>query len=63
MVTTEIRNSNAAVMEQEIQALNSKVAQQVSDILEEASQQESARQPVRPAMVYRVPAPGVRYYF
>ena len=63
MVTTEIRNSNAAVTEQEVRALNSKVAQQVSDILEEASQQESARQPVRPAMVYRVPAPGVRYYF
>ena len=63
MVMTEIRNSNAAVMEQEVQELNGKVAQQVSDILEEASHEESARRPVRPAMVYRVPAPGVRYYF
>ena len=63
MVTAEIQNGTAAVMEQEAQKLNSKVAQQVSDILEEASQQESARQPLRPAMVYRMPAPGVRYYF
>ena len=45
------------------QALSDKVSQQVSDILADAQRQEQARQETRPAVAYRVPAPGVRYYF
>ncbi len=60
MKANDIVNSNAAVMEREVKGLNSKAAQQVSEILEEASLE---RKVPRPAMVYRVPAPGVRYYF
>ena len=63
MVMAEIRNSNAQVTEAEVRELNGKAAQQVSDILEEASHQESVVRPERPAMVYRMVAPGVRYYF
>lgn len=60
MAAIEIRNSNSAVMEREVQEISDKVARQVSDILEEASKPKQAP---RPAMVYRMPSPGVRYYF
>ena len=60
MAANEIRNDNSAVAEREVQELSDKVAQQVSEILEEASKVKPAP---RPAMVYRVPAAGVRYYF
>ena len=60
MAATEVRNGNSAVMEREVQQLSDKVAQQVSEVLEEASQ---TKQAPRPALVYRVPAAGVRYYF
>ncbi len=60
MTANEIVNSNGAVMEREVGDLNSKAAQQVSEILEEAIKERKAP---RPAMVYRVPAAGVRYYF
>ena len=60
MAATEIRNRNTATAQREVQELNHKVARQVSEILEEAGQREKAPQPV---LAYRVPAPGVRYYF
>ena len=60
MAANEIRNGNNAVMEREVQELSDKVAQQVSEILEEASQ---VKQAPRPAVAYRVPTAGVRYYF
>ena len=60
MAKTELRNRPAAVTENRAQDLSGKVARQVSEILEEAGQQEKAPQPV---LAYRVPAPGVRYYF
>ncbi len=60
MAATEIRNDNGAVMEIEVQEISGKVAQQVSEILEEAGQEQKAPQPV---LAYSVPAPGVRYYF
>ena len=62
MAATAIRNRPAAA-EETPQALSDKVSQQVSDILDEAQRQEQARQETRPAIAYRVPAPGVRYYF
>lgn len=61
MATTAIRNRPAAA--ETPQALSDKVSQQVSDILADAQRQEQARQETRPAVAYRVPAPGVRYYF
>ena len=63
MAATEIRNENTAVMEREVQELNGTFARQVFDILEEDAQVDNVRKPVKPAMVYRVPSPGVRYYF
>ena len=63
MTLSEISNENTAVMEREVQEINDTVAQQVFEILEEDTQLERVRQPVKPAMVYRVPSPGVRYYF
>ena len=64
MAATEIHNEkNTAVMEREVQEVNDTVAQQVFEILEEDAQLDLARQPAKPAMVYRVPSPGVRYYF
>ena len=60
MAAIEIRNENTAVAEREVRELSSKVALQVSEILEEAGQHEKVPQPV---LVYRVPTPGVRYYF
>ena len=61
MVATAIQNRPAAA--ENPQALSDKVSQQVSDILADAQRQEQARQETRPALAYRVPAPGVRYYF
>lgn len=61
MTTTAIRNRPAAA--ETAQALSDKVSQQVSDILADAQSRESPQPIVRPALAYRVPAPGVRYYF
>ena len=61
MAATAIRNQQAAA--ETAQALSDKVSQQVSDILADAQRREQARQETRPALAYRVPAPGVRYYF
>ena len=61
MATTAIQNRQAAA--ETGQALSDKVSQQVSDILAEAQRQEQAREETRPALAYRIPAPGVRYYF
>ena len=60
MAAIELQNRPAAVEEANVTELSVKVAEQVSEILEEAKKWE--RIP-RPAMVYRVPSPGVRYYF
>ena len=60
MAATELQNRPSEVAEQTATGLSVKVAEQVSEILEEARKWE--RIP-RPAMVYRVPSPGVRYYF
>ena len=60
MAATEIRNDNGAVMEREAQEISGKVAQQVSEILEDASQEKKVP---RTYLAYRVPSPGVRYYF
>ena len=61
MTATAIQNRQAAV--ETAQALSDKVSQQVSDILSDAHRRESPQPIVRPALAYRVPAPGVRYYF
>jgi len=58
MTTIEMRNRPAAAAE--AQELNSKAAQQVSDILEQAQRSERI---AKPAVAYRMPAPGVRCYF
>lgn len=46
-------------MESSVTELSSRVSEQVSEILEEVKQ----RQPIRPSVAYRIPSPGVRYYF
>ena len=61
MTATAIRNRPAA--EETPLALSDKLSQQVADILADARRQEQARQETRPAVAYRIPAPGVRYYF
>ena len=60
MAATELQNRPASVAEASAAELSVKVAEQVSEILEEAKKWE--RIP-RPAVAYRVPSPGVRYYF
>lgn len=61
MAATAIQNRPGAA--EKGQELSGAVAQQVSDILADAQRREQARQETRPAVAYRVPAPGVRYYF
>ena len=60
MAATGIQNGQTATAKSKAQELSDKVARQVSEILEEANQREKVPQPV---LAYRVPAPGVRYYF
>ena len=60
MAATEIRNRQTETPESKAQELSDRVAQQVTEILEEATQREKVPQPV---LAYRVPAAGVRYYF
>ncbi len=65
MAATEL-NNRPAVEETSAQELSARVAQQVSEILEEAAERELVPVPVRirqPELAYRVPSPGVRYYF
>ena len=64
MAATELNKRIAASEETSAHELSAKVAQQVSEILEEAAEREPV--PVRvqqPELAYRVPSPGVRYYF
>lgn len=63
MAATMIQARPEATAAETSQELNGKLARQVSDILAEAEMRESVRQPARPALAYRVPSPGVRYYF
>ena len=60
MAATEIQNRQTATTEGKVEELSEKVARQVSEILEEAGHREKVPQPV---LSYRVPTPGVRYYF
>ena len=60
MAATELGNRPTTAVETKEAGLSVKVAEQVSEILEEARKWE--RIP-RPAVAYRVPSPGVRYYF
>ena len=65
MAATEL-NNRPTVEETSAQELRARVAQQVSEILEEAAERELVPVPVRirqPELAYRVPSPGVRYYF
>lgn len=65
MAATEL-NNRPAVEETSAQELSARVARQVSEILEEAAERELVPVPVRirqPELAYRVPSPGVRYYF
>ncbi len=57
----ERETTGATVAEARNETLNAEVERQVSAILEEAERQAAA--PDTPAMVYRIPSPGVRYYY
>ena len=59
MAANELQNGSATA-DVEVQKLNETAARQVSEILEKEDQREGAR---KPSLVYRVPSPGVRYYF
>ena len=59
MATTEMQNRTPTAVESSVTELSSRVSEQVSEILEEVKQ----RQPIRPSVAYRIPSPGVRYYF
>jgi hypothetical protein len=63
MAAAELQNRNSAAPETEVQELSDKVTRQVFEILEGAEEQVNKRQPARPMLAYRVPSPGVRYYF
>ena len=60
MAATELQNKPAAEAEAKAPELSIKVAEQVSEILKEAAEWKKIPQP---ALAYRVPSPGVRYYF
>ena len=60
MAETELQNRPGNMVADEGQPLSSRVAEQVSEILEEAVQREKVPQRV---LAYRIPSPGVRYYF
>ena len=60
MAATELQNRPASVAEASAAELSVKVAEQVSEILKEAAEWKNIPQP---ALAYRVPSPGVRYYF
>lgn len=59
MTATELQN-RPATAERE---LSGAVARQVADILAAAQRPAPAPPETRPAVAYRVPSPGVRYYF
>ena len=65
MAATEL-NNRPTVEETSAQELSARVAQQVSEILEGAAERELVPVPVRARqaeLAYRIPSPGVRYYF
>ena len=59
MAATELRDKATSVEETGALNLGEKVAEQVSEILHNAER----HQPERPVLAYRIPSPGVRYYF
>ena len=60
MAATELQNRPASVAEANAAEVSVKVAEQVSEILKEAAEWKKIPQPT---LAYRVPSPGVRYYF
>ena len=60
MAATELHDRPEAVAEIEVHELNEKAAEQVSRILEETHQGKTH---AKPTLAYRIPSPGVRYYF
>lgn len=61
MTATELQNRPATA--ERVQELSGAVARQVADILAAAQRPAPAPPETRPAVAYRVPSPGVRYYF
>ena len=62
MTATEVRNRPTA--SERGPKLSGAVTQQVADILAAAQRPQAPAPPeTRPAVAYRVPSPGVRYYF
>ena len=60
MAATEVGNRPTAAAETKEIELSVKVAEQVSEILIDAA---AWRDIPKPVLAYRVPSPGVRYYF
>ncbi len=64
MAATELQNRSSGATETNARELREKVAEQVSEILEEAAERELVPVRVRQReLAYRIPSPGVRYYF
>ena len=64
MAATELQNRATTEAETDARELREKVAEQVSEILEEAAERELVPVRIRkPTLAYRIPSPGVRYYF
>ena len=59
MAATKLQTKPTAAAN-EAPKLSGKAARQVSDILEQAGHREAIR---KPELAYRIPSPGVRYYF
>ncbi len=60
MAATELQSRADAATATKATELNEKVSRQVYQILEESVQRDKVHQPV---LTYRIPSPGVRYYF
>lgn len=58
-MTTELKERSKAALDS-TRELNGKAARQVSDILEQSRRNERT---AKPAVAYRIPFAGVRYYF
>lgn len=58
-MTTELKERPQAALDS-TRELNRKAARQVSEILERSRRNERA---AKPAVAYRIPFAGVRYYF
>ena len=64
MAAIEFQKRDGATAEPEAAELSAEVARQVSEILEKAAEREPVPARIRqPELAYRIPSPGVRYYF